>query len=473
VLHFALIREGDGIVTDEFDVPLGREPRNKRRPRALPKSVSYAVVAVLGAAVAGFAGWAIVVDDPLGGEPMALAAIDKSAPNDSKAGTAAAQKPAAGAGDAAKPDAAGARTVTIIDGMSGRRQRIALSASGVAAEEVPAAPAKAVVSPDGKPPAGAAQTQSSEPSLPTVRSGPAAAAAPPQASPKPAPPATAAAPVAPPQPPAAGKAPADPRLTEKSRHGPIPKLGPAGMRAAEAYASPLARAAATHGGAQVAIVIGRLGVSAKGTEDALGKLPAAVTVAFAPYGANLDTLVARARADGREVLLQVPMEPFDYPENDPGPQTLLTSLSPDQNVDRLHWFMSRFQGYAGIGNYMGARMAGNEPAVSTVMREVAKRGLMYFDDGTATRSLVSQVAAANGVPFARADIVIDAGRTPGEIDAALARLEAMARERGSAVGVAIPLPASIDHIAKWAAGARARGITLVPISVIANKPKSS
>ena len=49
------------------------------------------------------------------------------------------------------------------------------------------------------------------------------------------------------------------------------------------------------------------------------------------------------------------MEPFDYPDNDPGPQTLLTSLTPDQNIDRLHWLMSRFQGYVGIVSYMGAR----------------------------------------------------------------------------------------------------------------------
>ena len=59
------------------------------------------------------------------------------------------------------------------------------------------------------------------------------------------------------------------------------------------------------------------------------------------------TLVARARGEGHEVLLQVPMEPFDYPDNDPGPQTLLTSLDAGQNIDRLHWLMSRFQGYVG------------------------------------------------------------------------------------------------------------------------------
>ena len=54
------------------------------------------------------------------------------------------------------------------------------------------------------------------------------------------------------------------------------------------------------------------------------------------------------------------MEPFDYPDNDPGPQTLLTSLTPQQNVDRLYWLMSRFQGYVGLINMMGARFTASE-----------------------------------------------------------------------------------------------------------------
>jgi polysaccharide deacetylase 2 family uncharacterized protein YibQ len=61
----------------------------------------------------------------------------------------------------------------------------------------------------------------------------------------------------------------------------------------------------------------------------------------APYGDQLTKLAAHARAKGHELLLQVPMEPFDYPNNDPGPRTLLTSLANEQNVNRLHWLMSR------------------------------------------------------------------------------------------------------------------------------------
>lgn len=467
-------------MTDELDVPLGQERQGKAGRRVLPTFLPYAVAALLAGAVAGFAGWAIVMDDPLGGEPRAIVSLAPTPPPEEAAG------PRAGVAERAAttqpPEAAPAQTVTIIDGMSGKRQQVTLAGQAQSGAPPAAGSGEAIITPGAPvapaaiqpPPASAGASAApfaAQPAVaaPTIA---ASAAGKPDAS-KPAVAGPSAASPVKPQPGLAKSGGAAQRLAETSPHGAIPKIGADGKRPLDAYASPLAAPAAAQGGPQVAIVVGRLGISAAGTEDALAKLPAAVTVAFAPYGATVEALVARARAEGREVLLQVPMEPFDYPDNDPGPQTLLTSLSADRNIDRLHWFMSRFAGYVGIGNYMGARFAANEPAVSAVMREVAKRGLLYFDDGTASRSLVGQVASVSNVPFARADIIVDAVRTPAEIDAALARLEARARERGSAVGAAIALPASIEHIAKWAAGAASRGITLVPISVIANKAKSS
>ena len=122
------------------------------------------------------------------------------------------------------------------------------------------------------------------------------------------------------------------------------------------------------------------------------KLPPAVTLAFTPYGSDPGKLAERARAQRHEILLQIPMEPFDYPDNDPGPQTLLTSLAPEQNIDRMHWMMSRFQGYVGVANYMGSRFTASDTAFAPVLREVAQRGLMYLDDGTSPRSLAGQIA---------------------------------------------------------------------------------
>src|SRR6185312_9184209 len=121
-------------------------------------------------------------------------------------------------------------------------------------------------------------------------------------------------------------------------------------------------------------------------------------------------------------LLQVPMEPHDYPDNDPGPQTLLTSLTAEMNIGRLHWLMSRMQGYVGIEGYMGARFTASEQALRPVLADTAKRGLIYVDDGSSPRSIAGQIAGAQNIPFAKADVALDPYAPPQQIDQALARL---------------------------------------------------
>jgi hypothetical protein len=267
----------------------------------------------------------------------------------------------------------------------------------------------------------------------------------------------------------------DETLLETTRHGRIPRIAAAGgRRAIDAYARPAAPAEANPTATRIAIVVAGLGISAAGTADALSRLPPAITLAFAPYGANLDSLSGKARQLGHEVLLQAPMEPFDYPDNDSGPQTLLTTLSAEQNIDRLHWVMSRMQGYVGLTNSMGARFTASDKALRPVLDDISKRGLMYLDDGSSARSVASQLASANNMPFVKADEVLDAVATPPEIDRALARLESAARGRGGiAVGTATALPVAIDRIVSWAKDAEARGVVLVPITAAAVKPKSS
>jgi uncharacterized protein len=135
--------------------------------------------------------------------------------------------------------------------------------------------------------------------------------------------------------------------------------------------------------------------------------------------------------------------------------------------------MSRFQGYVGIANFMGARFTANEQALAPVLKETSRRGLIYIDDGTSPRSVAGQIAGANNLPFGKAEIVLDAVPASAHIDKALAKLEALAKEHGSAVGIASALPASIDRIAQWAKAAELRGIVLVPITAVAIKAKSS
>ncbi|MET0709128.1 MAG: divergent polysaccharide deacetylase family protein [Tardiphaga sp.] len=262
------------------------------------------------------------------------------------------------------------------------------------------------------------------------------------------------------------------KLLEKSKYGMVP-IAADGLKPVSAYAggSDAERAKAMKT-PSIAIVIGGLGVGAAKTTDAIMKLPAAVTLGFTPYGSDPGRLVERARAQRHEILLQIPMEPFDYPDNDPGPQTLLATATAEQNLDRLLWHMSRIQGYVGIANFMGARFIGTDAAMQPVVRDAGRRGLALFDDGSTPRSVAGAAAEGAAMPFARADLSIDAMPASADIDKALARLESLAKERGYAVGTASALPISIERISAWAKSLESRGVMLVPLTTAMLKSKS-
>ena len=260
----------------------------------------------------------------------------------------------------------------------------------------------------------------------------------------------------------------DKRLVDKSRYGLLPRIGADGTRPSDAYARPpLISGKLKAGAPRVALLVGGLGLSAGGTLDAIVKLPGAVSLGFAPYGADVEKDAAQAREAGHEAFLQAPMEPFDYPADNPGPHTLLSGLSPAENLDNLHWLMARFTGYVGVTNFLGAKFTADRDALSPVLGEIATRGLFYVDDGSSPRSLARDIAPGLNLRAAAADVVIDADQSPQAIEAALIKLEALARANGAAIGVATALPVSIEHIGRWAGSLEARGLALVPLSALA------
>lgn len=255
----------------------------------------------------------------------------------------------------------------------------------------------------------------------------------------------------------------DPLLVEQTVIGPLPRIAEDGAQSWHVYAHPVPPA---DGRPRVAVVISSMGLRKAPTQLALERLPPAISLAFTPYSEGLQNWVAQARSHGHEVLLELPMEPYDYPENDPGPQALLTSLSAEENTNRLEWLLSRFSGYVGVINYFGAKFSTSETALGPVMAEMKGRGLMIVDNQSASRSRIADIAKQISMPFAAAQIQLDGDLNAASIDAKLAELEQAALAQGSASGMASPLPLTVERITIWAAQLKAKGIDLVPVSAL-------
>lgn len=259
-----------------------------------------------------------------------------------------------------------------------------------------------------------------------------------------------------------------PALLESGPYGPIPRIGADGLRPFDAFARPEGVIAGRPG--RIAIVIGGIGINQATSELAISRLPGEVSFAMAPYGSNLATWAARSREAGHELLLQVPLEPFDFPASDPGPHTLLVDAPLAENLDRLAWLMSQFTNFAGLATYAGGRFLADQAAMDALVAELAGRGLMLLDDGSATQSRANDYAAG-ALPFAAADMVIDRDLNAQSIAARLAQLETLARERGYAVATASAFQLTIEQISQWAEGMADRGVVLVPVTALANDPR--
>lgn len=254
-------------------------------------------------------------------------------------------------------------------------------------------------------------------------------------------------------------------LSEAGPNGPLPIVASDGRSSSSAYARPYQL---QQGRPAIAVVIGGLGFNARATTQAIDELPAEVTLSFVPYANDLQTWIDRARARGHEVMLELPMEPFDPDADDTGPQTLLSTASAQQNTQRLESLLSRGAGYFGVTNYQGARFATSAQASTPIVQALRRRGLVFISSGIGQRTALSVEAARAGLPNTAADRIIDARREADAIDEQLLNLEALALQNQSAIGAGFAYPVTMEQVSRWARDIGSRGYQLAPASAVLN-----
>lgn len=218
----------------------------------------------------------------------------------------------------------------------------------------------------------------------------------------------------------------------------------------------------------VGLVIGGLGMNATQTQLAIDDLPAEVTLSFALDSKRLDHWIKTARADGHEVLIEVPMEAYDYGRMKMHPDTLLAGADARANLTRLEAVLARTSGYFGIVNYQGAKFAADKASATPVLERLSEKGLAFIDDGSFERTSLESLSRASGLRYARAAGPIDARQTPADISAELMDLESLALEKGAAFGSGYAFPVTVEAAKVWISQLDEKGLVLAPVSAITN-----
>lgn len=255
-------------------------------------------------------------------------------------------------------------------------------------------------------------------------------------------------------------------LEEITTEGKLPVTAPDGRTPLAVYAYPFDKAEARP---RISIILTDAGPQRNLLQEALKKLPGSVALAFNAQTPGLGQIMADARQAGHETLLTIAADGSNPLNYDPGPGALRSTLSVNENMQRLHILMGKATGYVGLFINPETMVLNNANLAGALLTEGQKRGLeiVSLDQN------YTNMGAAQGSPTALASVQLDHSLNPADLDTTLEELERQARMNGSAVATSALYPFVVARLASWLPTLSAKGIAIAPVSAAANPIKSS
>jgi hypothetical protein len=226
------------------------------------------------------------------------------------------------------------------------------------------------------------------------------------------------------------------------------------LPAAEAELSPAAW--------RIAIIIDDLGYGLQSGQRAID-LPGPVSYAVLPATPRAKMLAEMIHERGKEVLLHLPLQSATGQlENDPGHLGL--DMSRQQFAASFAANFLSVPHITGVNNHRGSLLTRHPGHMAWLMEEIKSRGSLYFVDSFTTHESVAlRLAEESGVPAVKRDVFLDPDLEPGTLEREFARLKKLARERGFAVGIGHPYPATLELLEREIPSLADEGYELISI----------
>lgn len=215
---------------------------------------------------------------------------------------------------------------------------------------------------------------------------------------------------------------------------------------------------------RVAIIIDDVGYDPK-IVDKLFKLEVAVTLSVLPNSPHGKTIAHKARRRGTEIMIHLPMEPVEYPDVDPGPGALLSSMGPDELIGQLKRHLDAIPVAIGVNNHMGSKLTASSDQMNQIFTILRKRNLFFIDSLTTDQTQTRASARLLKVPYARRSVFLDNDPYPDGIRRQIEQLIRIAGRNESAVGICHPYATTLDVLRQELPELKKR-VKLVPASAV-------
>jgi hypothetical protein len=214
----------------------------------------------------------------------------------------------------------------------------------------------------------------------------------------------------------------------------------------------------------VALIIDDLGYDKKIAEK-FSTLHANITFSILPHSPFQDSIARLSKEKGLETMLHLPMEPIEYPNVDPGPGTLLISMTPDQMIRQLKENLKALPHVKGVNNHMGSKMTAESSQMYQIFSILKKRGLYFVDSRTTPQTLCKPSARLLQIRFAQRDVFLDHRQEARFIRKQVTELIRIARRNGYAVGIGHPHSITYKVLREMLPELN-KAVQLVPVSKI-------
>jgi polysaccharide deacetylase 2 family uncharacterized protein YibQ len=216
----------------------------------------------------------------------------------------------------------------------------------------------------------------------------------------------------------------------------------------------------------LAIVIDDMGMNRRLTMAA-NALPAPLTMAFLPYAPQVSAQAKASSAAGHELFVHIPMQPHDA-MIDAGKNALLVTDTPAIVKEKMHWHLTRFEGFTGFNNHMGSRFTENLAAVSLALKAAKPWKPIVLDSLTTQNSVLAATAASQGFQALSRDIFLDHEDNSDVIRTRLIDAASLARKRGYAIAIGHPRASTLSVLAEELPYLQQDGFVLVGLSQLFN-----
>ncbi len=199
------------------------------------------------------------------------------------------------------------------------------------------------------------------------------------------------------------------------------------------------------------------------------RMPLPISVAILPNSPHAREMALEAHAQGREILIHMPMAPLSKQPLEKN--TLQPSMSGDEVRRIIQKAVADVPYAVGMNNHMGSAMTSSLSGMQNVMTALEQYRLYFLDSVTIGNTQATRAAAGTGVKVIRRKVFLDDSANEAEIRRQFNRAIDVARKTGSAIAIGHPRPATVKVLQQMLPGLPA-DITLVRPSSLLNEAHS-